>query len=154
MTQYKNNCIQVNKYSCLTEKSLRPNLGFMSIGKRLKLARKHAGLTQTELADKLKGIMTQQNISLLENEITTGTEYIVQLALACGVNPQWLAMGEGEMLTGNLAYLSQEMQAHLIVLQELPEYARTEVIRDAIKTAELITKATSAASKNNGTDHK
>lgn len=152
MRIYKNNCIKVNNYSCLTANFLNSNLAVMSIGKRLKLARKHANLTQVELADKLKGITTQQNISLLENEITTGTEYIVHLAKACGVSAEWLAIGEGEMLIQNNLYLTPDMHAHLKVLQDLPDYARTEVIRDAIKTAELITKATTEA-KGNGTKH-
>lgn len=60
--------------------------------------------------------------------------------------------GDGEMFNQNYI-LSNELKQHMMVLQELPEYARTEVIRDAIKTAELITKATTAA-KGNGTEHK
>jgi CI repressor-like protein len=59
--------------------------------------------------------------------------------------------GEGEMFAENYS-LTNELKQHLKVLQNLPEYARTEVIRDAIKTAELITKATTEA-KGNGTKH-
>lgn len=126
----------------------------MEMRQRLKLARKHAGLTQVELAERLKGIITQQSLSQLETGEVAGSAYIVQIAQACSVSPVWLATGEGEMLEQQNTYLSPEMQAHLKVLQELPEYARTEVIRDAIKTAELVTKATTAANKNNGTEHK
>ena len=44
--------------------------------------------------------------------------------------------------------LNNEMLAHIKVMQLLPDYARTEVMRDAIKTAELITKAQASANKN------
>jgi len=47
-------------------------------------------------------------------------------------------------------HLTPELIAHLKVMQQLPDYARTEVIRDAIKTVELISKA-QAATKGNGT---
>jgi transcriptional regulator with XRE-family HTH domain len=64
-------------------------------GKRLKEARKHAGLRQTQLA-KLAG-MSQSNVSELENT-AFGSVATMQLALCCGVNPNWLATGEGSML--------------------------------------------------------
>jgi transcriptional regulator with XRE-family HTH domain len=62
--------------------------------------------------------------------------------------PMFLDTSDDEQLSYNL---TPEMVAHLKVMQQLPEYARTEVIRDAIKTAELINKATTIA-KNNGTE--
>ena len=65
-------------------------------GKRLKLARKHARLTQKQLAP-LAG-MSQSNLSELET-ISHRSGYTSQLALACGVDPHWLATGDGEMLT-------------------------------------------------------
>jgi transcriptional regulator with XRE-family HTH domain len=123
----------------------------MSIGDRLKLARKHAGLTQPQLANAMNGLMTQQNISQLELGIYKATEYAVQLATACGVRPEWLVTGEGNMVNMETYELSPDMIAHLKVLQQLPDYAREEVIRDAIKTAELITKATTAANRTKGT---
>lgn len=64
-------------------------------GKRLKAARKHAKLTQKELAP-LTG-MSQSNLSDLENT-AHGSSFTVQIAEACDVNPHWLATGEGEML--------------------------------------------------------
>lgn len=121
----------------------------MSIGKRLKVARSHAGISQLDLVSKLNGLMSQQNISQLESGTNKGTEYIVQLAIACGVSAEWLATGNGDMIKVAEYDLPPELLAHLKVLQELPDYARSEVIRDAIKTAELITKATTAANKSN-----
>lgn len=64
-------------------------------GKRLKTARKHAKLTQRALAQAV-GI-SQGTLSELET-IGHGSAYTYQLAATCGVNPQWLATGDGGML--------------------------------------------------------
>lgn len=147
---YKHTCNTVNKYNCLTVKNIALTIVGMNLGERIALARKHAKLTQPALAEKLNGVMTQQNISLLERGITKGTEYIVQIAMACEVRPEWLATGQGEMINASIIY-NQQTMAHIAVMQQLPEYAREEVIRDAIKTAELIAKATTEANRKKGT---
>lgn len=67
-------------------------------GRRLKLARKHAGLTQKQLAP-LAG-MSQSNLSELET-VAHESGKTVQLAAVCGVNAHWLATGEGEMLAAS-----------------------------------------------------
>lgn len=64
-------------------------------GRRVKKARNHAQLTQKELAP-LVG-MSQSNLSELET-VAHESGKTVHLAVACGVNPIWLAMGDGEML--------------------------------------------------------
>lgn len=64
-------------------------------GKRLKAARKHAGLTQKQLAPLVP--MSQSNLSELET-VAYGSTFVPQLARVCGVNAHWLATGEGEML--------------------------------------------------------
>jgi transcriptional regulator with XRE-family HTH domain len=133
------------------ENILVSNIG-MTFSERVALARKHAKLSQEELANRIG--CSQGLISKIERGDQDETGLIVKIANVTGVNPTWLDSGEGEMLDQNNFYLTPEMKAHLAVLQELPEYARTEVIRDAIKTAELITKATTAATKSNGTEHK
>lgn len=100
----------------------------MNFAERLKKARKHAKLTQPQLAEKLKGLMTQQNISLLENGVSKGTEYTVQLANACNVNPNWLAMGDPyEMFQSNTTNLTAqqplaEYKPEPINLQNNPDY--------------------------------
>lgn len=66
-----------------------------TFGKRLKSARKHAGLSQAALA-KLVG-MSQGSLSEAENGAASSRS-LVQLAQACGVSPTWLASGEGEMI--------------------------------------------------------
>lgn len=70
--------------------------GVMNLAERLKAARKHAGLTQRELA--VKAGITQPNISQIESGANLQSAYLNRLALACGVAPQWLSDGIGEML--------------------------------------------------------
>ena len=74
----------------------------MKYGQRLKAARKHANLTQEELAEQLEKMgakITQAGISYLEkSETATGSELTVHFAFACGVRPEWLAFEQGEMV--------------------------------------------------------
>lgn len=64
-------------------------------GQRLVEARAHAKLSQVELA-KAVG-MSQGTLGELEMD-GEGSTYTVKIATACGVRPEWLAEGEGEML--------------------------------------------------------
>lgn len=129
----------------------------MKFNERLIAARKFAGLTQQQLIEKLppkedgKPMMSQANLAKMEkNPNTVGSNNSYFIAKACNVSVEWLLSGVGEMEA--ISYdLTKELCAHLQVMQQLPDYARTEVIRDAIKTAELITKA-QAATKGNGTE--
>lgn len=66
-------------------------------GKRLKKARKHAGFTQKQLGPMVG--MSQSNLSDLENTAYS-SGYTAQLAAACNVDAQWLAVGDGEMTIG------------------------------------------------------
>lgn len=67
---------------------------------RLKKAREHAGLNQTELAARLH--VKPQAIQYLENEIklARGSKYTASIARICGVDAHWLATGEGSMALG------------------------------------------------------
>lgn len=71
---------------------LRENAG-MSIGKRVREARKDAGLTQQQLAAKV-GIK-QSTLSELENGDSAGTGYVATMASALGVSALWLETGKG-----------------------------------------------------------
>jgi phage repressor protein C with HTH and peptisase S24 domain len=65
---------------------------------RLKAARKHANLTQGELAAKV-GI-TQTSISDLERGKSVSSSFNASIARTCGVNALWLENGTGEMVSG------------------------------------------------------
>lgn len=67
----------------------------MKFGARLRSARTSARLTQADLAELTN--IPQQTISKIERGDQESSSYVVQLALACGVSPQWLALGCGDM---------------------------------------------------------
>lgn len=72
----------------------------MLLNKRLLDSRTSAGLTQEQVADRVRrqpGGMrfTQQHLQKLENNPDARTSYIVQLAVALEVDPYWLALGIG-----------------------------------------------------------
>jgi SOS-response transcriptional repressor LexA len=70
----------------------------MSLGVRLKQARLKKKLTQEELAE-IVGIK-QQAVQRIEASKVKSTSYVVQLAQALDVTPEWLALG-GEPLAGS-----------------------------------------------------
>lgn len=90
-------------------------------------------------------IMSQANISKLEiDPKQTGSKHTVRMANACGVRPEWLEREEGEMLDG--LYIHDERLKHaLLIMQELPEYAVDDAIKELAQMAQLIKKATAAA---------
>lgn len=63
----------------------------MTVGVRVKLARKRANLSQLELA-KLIGVK-QPTISELERGESQSSAYLIKIAEACNVNPIWLQNG-------------------------------------------------------------
>ncbi|WP_263287371.1 S24 family peptidase [Pseudomonas sp. GL-B-16] len=65
----------------------------MELKDRLKQARKNAGLTQVELAERA-GIK-QASVSEIERGLTRTSGYLVKLAQICGVDPVWLSDGSG-----------------------------------------------------------
>lgn len=68
----------------------------MELKDRLKQARKHAKMSQVELA-KRAGV-DQTTISNLERGKHRGTSHVIPLASALGCSPRWLATGAGQML--------------------------------------------------------
>lgn len=89
-------------------------LGVMSeLGDRLRKARAAAKLTQLEVAQKV-GVtgVTQPTIADLENGESQGSKWIVEIALACGVSPIWLAMGRGPMKLSTIEALIYGVPAH------------------------------------------
>lgn len=67
-----------------------------NLADRLKIARKHARLSQGDLA--IKAGIKQPVISQLENGRNAGSTHVVSIAKACGVRAEWLANGAGSML--------------------------------------------------------
>lgn len=65
----------------------------MELKDRLKQARKQAGLTQADTASRVG--LAQGTYSALERGESKSTAKVVQIAELFGVNPHWLATGEG-----------------------------------------------------------
>jgi DNA-binding XRE family transcriptional regulator len=63
---------------------------------RVRQAREHARLTQDQLAKHVG--MRQQSYGDLESGKTLSSRKLTQIAIRCGVDPVWLATGEGEMI--------------------------------------------------------
>lgn len=63
----------------------------MALGKRVKEARKMAGITQARLGE-LTGV-TQTAIQLLERRDSESSKFVVELAAALGVTAEWLKNG-------------------------------------------------------------
>lgn len=66
-----------------------------TLAERLKQARRHAGLTQKDLAAAAR--VSQPVISQIEKGENLQSVHLVAFAHACGVNAIWLAEGKGEM---------------------------------------------------------
>lgn len=64
----------------------------MSISARVRAKRERLGLTQTELAEKVKA--SQQAIEQLENGKTRRPRYLPELAKALGVSVDWILNGD------------------------------------------------------------
>lgn len=77
--------------------------GMKSLADRIKAARKHANLTQLELAKKVG--VSQPVISQLEKGENLQSVHLVKIASACNVRAEWLATGTGEMAEGASAAL-------------------------------------------------
>lgn len=73
----------------------------MTYGERLRAARKHKKLSQTELANK-SGV-GQGSISKIERGDQESSAYDVELAFALDVNPLWLKNGNNEFMPRWLA---------------------------------------------------
>lgn len=67
----------------------------MELKDRLKQARKHAKLSQVQLAERA-GI-AQASISEIERGLTRTSGHLVKFATICGVSPIWLSEGTGSM---------------------------------------------------------
>lgn len=98
-----------------------------TLAERLQLARTHAKLTQIEL-EEVSGV-SQQAISRLETGEQKKTTDIVQLAVACKVRSEWLAMAEGDMIERRHIVMDEITLRGAQALQQLPSELRAEQVR-------------------------
>lgn len=104
----------------------------MSIGQRIKHARKQIGMSQAELAQKV-GIK-QPTLSDLENDMSKGTTKLASIAKVLRVRPYWLETGKGpgeaevDDNDSDYATLSDEALAVAIAFESLELPAQREAI--------------------------
>lgn len=117
----------------------------MTLGERLRKARKHAGITQPQLAE-ISGV-AQQTISKIERGMQQSSTEIVSLAAACGVRPEWLDNGTGPMEAPKAAEErpvygdkeDKELKMYLDVIEAVDEMLESEniVVTPAEKRAKV-----------------
>lgn len=90
----------------------------MTIGTRLKQARKAAQLTQVELAKRVG--LNQSTLSDLEIGKSVGSTSLAALAHALGVNALWLETGRGEREAAK-----EQPQEQITFSESLDDIART-----------------------------
>jgi SOS-response transcriptional repressor LexA len=67
----------------------------MALGARVKSRRTELGMSQAELSAKLKHAISQVGISNLESRDSASSRFSGEIALALGVNRNWLEKGRG-----------------------------------------------------------
>jgi len=116
-------------------------------GQRIYEARKHAGLTQTQLAHAAG--LAQSTLGELEIKGESSMR-TVQMAEACGVRAQWLADGTGPMV--DASRLPPEVQNLVTEMLSLPPRQKDWVLmtlREAVKVAREMIVEPPAASPSN-----
>lgn len=68
----------------------------MNLAERIIAAREHLGVTQAELAKRVQ--LSQQAIQKLESGKSESSRRLTEIAVACGVRPEWLSNESGSML--------------------------------------------------------
>ncbi len=119
----------------------------MKFSERLLKAREHAGLTQDQLAEK-SGVK-QGTISKIERGESDSSTFTVQLAMACGVRAEWLALESGEMVDGLYVH-DDRMKKALQLMESMPDYAVDQALKDIASIAELVQKASDNKRSGNG----
>lgn len=133
--EYANGCISVNALSCLSKHNQGSKTHLMTLGERLKAARRYANLDTQEQLAKKSGV-SQQTISKIERGLVDSSGYVVHLAKACGVRPEWLAMEDGEMVDG--LYVDDErIKRGVEILEQLKSEHRLD---DALELLNSVVK--------------
>lgn len=98
-------------------------------GDRLFQARKHAKLTQPQLASAVG--MAQGTLAEAERS-GLGSSFTAQIARVCGVRAEWLATGLGEMLEAGYWPFSEELKAAVADLDEASLATLENVMRSFV----------------------
>ncbi|GAB3249071.1 helix-turn-helix domain-containing protein [Chitinimonas naiadis] len=123
----------------------------MSIGQRIITARTAIGWSQKQLATELeqRGIMTQQNLSLLEIGKVRTTTKLPQICDLLGIYLQWARTGDGAMWVGETVTpaLPVRLMPLIAKLQQLDEDQKLspELVRALLAVADLACPPTSSA---------
>lgn len=88
--------------------------------------------------------MSQQTISNIESGIQDKSTDVVQLAVGCGVRPEWLGLGTGEMVDG-LYVEDEKIKKAVLLMQEMPDYAVDEALKSIDSMSKLSQIATQQA---------
>lgn len=136
MPNYNHSYNQVNNQGYLTHNNHGYIVGCMKFNERLVAARKHAGLTQQQLVDRLpkkedeKPIMSQANLAKMEkNPNGNGSMYTALIADICGVSAVWLTTGEGSMLEQHTYARDEKETRVLMAMQQMDEYQKDTAIK-------------------------
>lgn len=92
-----------------------------TLGERLKEARKKRKLTQIRLAEITD--VPQSTIQAIESHKVKETRHLFRLAKGLNVDPEWLAVGAGEM-----ERMGQDHSGHPVVQEESEEYGAQPII--------------------------
>lgn len=147
-TEYAFGCIPVNALSCFSgNKHSCIVVQMKTLAERLKIARNYADLTQVQLAE--LSLVSQQTISKIESGKQESSAEVVNLAVACRVRPEWLAMGVEPMVSEYHIPTDSRIAHAVRIMEALPPEALDYVIKDIDKTADLI----DMMSKKDGSNH-
>lgn len=108
-----------------------------------------------DLGKSIKQSDLAKHLNVLDQHVTNWKsrgvpkDVIIDLAEEWGFRAKYVRDGVGDKFINPYLYLQKQEKALLEVRQNLPEYARDEIISDAVRKAELIKKA---KSDQNGTE--
>lgn len=111
----------------------------MKFSERLITAREHAKISQEQLAHEVG--VSQGAISKIERGEADGSKYVVKIAMVCGVRPEWLSEDDGCMLDTRIYAKNEQDAAALMLMQEIPVYAKSEAIKSLVTVKKLSTGA-------------
>lgn len=107
-----------------------------SIGKRLRELREARGLSQAEVAARVKlryprARITQQNLAQLEASPTRRSSYLPEIADVLDANVDWLALGLGlrDRSAERAALSDPKISAAMKVMQPMSEYRKSQALK-------------------------